>query len=75
MPGLNMGIIKSITLPIPPIHLQMTFVRKMAAWKRVREYYNSQSELLNVLFASLQQRAFRGELTSKVAERELAEAS
>ena len=62
MPGLNMGIIKSLKVPIPPIDRQLTFkniVQKNEANKRNAEASVSS---LDQLFGSLQRRAFAGEL-------------
>lgn len=62
MPGLNMGIIKRAESPVPPISLQESFVTaKRSVDERLKQLDESQSEL-DDLFASLQQRAFRGEL-------------
>ena len=62
MPGLNMGVIKRAEIPVPPIEAQERFAR----WKThvEQQVVNSTTHLscLDDLFASLQQRAFRGEL-------------
>ncbi|MFT5946724.1 MAG: type I restriction enzyme S subunit [Paracoccaceae bacterium] len=62
MPGLNMGIIKAIKLPLPGMQMQREFSARMAAARDqsivARRYVNE----LEGLFASLQHRAFRGEL-------------
>jgi type I restriction enzyme S subunit len=68
MPGLNMGIIKSIRLPIPPLQLQEQFVAEMSALKLLRDRYSKQADSMDRLIASLQHRAFRGELTTKDVE-------
>ena len=47
----------------------------MATIESLRTSYLTSLARLDALFASLQHRAFRGELTSKDAERELAMAS
>lgn len=62
MPGLNMGIIKSLNIPIPPIALQQTFKQRLASLSRpllAAERAVGQSD---ALFSSLQHRAFSGEL-------------
>jgi type I restriction enzyme S subunit len=72
MPGLNMGIIKSLELRIPPLDLQLSFVQRVEALNEVRASCREHSERLESLFNSLQHRAFNGELTSRrLAEREL----
>ena len=62
MPGLNMGIIKRAEVPLPPIEVQKRFARsKENADQQVASSATHLSRL-DELFASLQQRAFRGEL-------------
>ncbi len=62
MPGLNMGIIKSIALPIPPIDVQEAFKIGLDTASKVQVSAENQAKILDTLFASLQHHAFRGEL-------------
>ncbi len=62
MDGLNMGIIKSMPIPAPVLSRQREFAERVAAVTRVRFAVRTASHLDNELFASLQSRAFRGEL-------------
>jgi len=62
MPGLNMGIIKALKLQLPPLALQKEFAEKLKALEKQAEKYESSTELSGTMFASLQHRAFRGEL-------------
>jgi type I restriction enzyme S subunit len=62
---------RSLTVPIPDIEVQHLFSRKLAEVDSLREHARRHFDKLNALFASLQHRAFNGELTSKHAEREL----
>ena len=62
MPGLNMGLLKRAEIPVPPIDVQEEFVRRKAKIDEQSAVASDQLCRLNVLFASLQQRAFRGEL-------------
>ncbi|HEY8063729.1 MAG TPA: restriction endonuclease subunit S [Methylosinus sp.] len=62
MPGLNMGIIKALTLPVPPIERQLRFRSKLEALATVRNKALRQRDHFEALIASLQHRAFRGEL-------------
>jgi type I restriction enzyme S subunit len=62
MPGLNMGIIKDLKLPVPPIDRQLRFRSKLEALATVRSNALRQRDHFEALFASLQRRAFRGEL-------------
>jgi type I restriction enzyme S subunit len=71
MPGLNMGIIRSVELRIPPLDLQLAFVSRTDVLDEMRARYREHEDHLDTLFASLQHRAFSGKLTSKDAEREL----
>jgi type I restriction enzyme S subunit len=62
MAGLNMGIIKAMPVPIAPLALQEDFARRIAAVERLKASQRASLAELDALFASLQHRAFRGEL-------------
>jgi type I restriction enzyme S subunit len=62
MDGLNMGIIKSMPVRLPPLNLQEQFVIRLSAIERQRGSASDACELGDQLFASLQHCAFRGEL-------------
>ncbi|MBI2204257.1 MAG: restriction endonuclease subunit S [Candidatus Rokubacteria bacterium] len=62
MAGLNMGIIEAMPIPLPPIDLQCDFASRVATIGRVKAGYRASLAELDTLFASLQHRAFRGEL-------------
>jgi type I restriction enzyme S subunit len=62
MPGLNMGRIKQAEIPLPSIDIQGEFVSKKVAVQRQLDYVQKSREDIDNLFASLQQRAFKGEL-------------
>ncbi|NKS36497.1 hypothetical protein GS488_12610 [Rhodococcus hoagii] len=54
--------IEKIELPLPPIDLQDSFVDRLAELGKLRQWHQSSLAELAALFASLQSRAFRGEL-------------
>jgi len=62
----------NITMFLPPLSKQTSFVQRLDTIKRLRAMQSVALEKLDALFASLQHRAFSGKLTSKDAERELA---
>ncbi|MDQ3668393.1 MAG: restriction endonuclease subunit S [Acidobacteriota bacterium] len=62
MSGLNMGIIKAMPVPLPPVELQREFARQVAAVERLKRAQQESLKKLDTLFTSLQHRAFRGEL-------------
>lgn len=62
MAGLNMGIIREMPIPLAPIDLQEEFAEKVAAVGGVKTSQCIGEIGLYSLFASLQHRAFRGEL-------------
>ncbi|HSH61745.1 MAG TPA: restriction endonuclease subunit S [Acidimicrobiales bacterium] len=62
MPGLNTGLIKEATLPLPPIEAQERFTEAVHAAERSSRSLNEHWSTLGALFTSLQHRAFRGEL-------------
>jgi type I restriction enzyme, S subunit len=62
MPGLNMGLIKETKLYLPPLDLQRAFASRVAEIDKLKVHLRSHLAKLDALFASLQHRAFRGEL-------------
>ncbi|OSM07695.1 restriction endonuclease subunit S [Magnetofaba australis] len=62
MSGLNLGIIKSLELRVPPLPLQLQFASAVQAIRDLEERMESTWSRPNELFESLTQRAFRGEL-------------
>jgi type I restriction enzyme S subunit len=62
MAGLNMGIIKSMPIRVPPLRLQQDFVAKLKALAEHRTQLEAGTQVLDKLFASLQFQAFRGGL-------------
>lgn len=67
MDGLNLGIIKKLKLPVPPLAIQQDLSRAMKALDAESETLAKNTENFEQLFNSLMQRAFKGELTPKVA--------
>lgn len=56
--------LKNLTVLSPPIELQAEFSRRISAIEALRPPYSRAYLRANALFASLQTRAFRGELTT-----------
>jgi len=62
MPGINVTKLKSLEVLVPPLSLQQEFAHRVEAVEKLKTaHYSSLSEL-DALFASLQHRAFQGEL-------------
>jgi type I restriction enzyme S subunit len=70
--GLNFDDVRSLRIPDAPVSVQEAFSRRMYGVDALKSTYQIHLGKLAALFASLQHRAFRGELTSKDAERALA---
>jgi type I restriction enzyme S subunit len=62
MSGLNMGLIKDMPVILPPLEIQQQLSEKLKLIKSLKKSHRSYLEQLDSLFASLQHRAFRGEL-------------
>ena len=62
MAGLNMGIIKALPIPVPPLDLQRRFAAIVASVEQQKADQRAHLDELDTLFASLQSRAFRGVL-------------
>jgi type I restriction enzyme S subunit len=62
MTGLNMGLIKEMPVQLPPLKLQQDFKTRISCLEELKKNYRASMLDLDALFASLQHRAFRGEL-------------
>lgn len=60
--NLNLGILKSFELPVPPLELQERFARIAAKWDAQNHELFQGADHMDKLFSSLQQRAFAGTL-------------
>jgi type I restriction enzyme S subunit len=60
--SINMSQLRGFPLIIPPRTLQLRFADRIAAAERLRARQRASIAALDALFASLQHRAFRGEL-------------
>lgn len=54
--------LKTLPLPVPPVDLQRKFATQVAAVEQLKRKQEASRSTLDALFASLQHRAFRGEL-------------
>jgi type I restriction enzyme, S subunit len=61
-PGLNFEQIRGFQIPMPPIELQHEFTNRVGIVENLKSNYQASLSELDALFASLQHRAFRGEL-------------
>ncbi len=61
-PNLNTGMMKHFRIILPPISLQHRFARDLTSMEKVKAAHRASLAKLDALFASLQHRAFRGEL-------------
>lgn len=60
--NLNLSMVRGIRIPLPPLTHQIQFAARVAAVERLKEHHRTQLAHLDSLFASLQHRAFKGEL-------------
>jgi type I restriction enzyme S subunit len=60
--GINLGDVKQMPIPIPPEALQRRFEIAVSRYERLLAHRLVSSRKADALFASLQHRAFRGEL-------------
>lgn len=63
LPYMNKTVCNSIPVFVPPIKLQQTFATRIAAIEALKSTHRAALAQLDALFASLQHRAFSGELT------------
>ncbi|EXI90133.1 MAG: EcoKI restriction-modification system protein HsdS [Candidatus Accumulibacter regalis] len=62
LPILKKSSFEKLEIPIPPISLQSEFACRVKVVERLRRTHSASLTQLDALFASLQHRAFRGEL-------------
>lgn len=62
IPHISPKDIRSFTFPVPPVLLQREFARRVTAVETLKTAHRTSLAELDALFASLQHRAFRGEL-------------
>lgn len=60
--GINLGDVKQIPIIVPPIERQREYARRVTTVERLQVAHRSSLGTLHALFASLQHRAFRGDL-------------
>ena len=61
-PNISQGIIKSLAIPLPPLDLQHRFTTIVKSVEKQRASQRAHLAELDTLFASVQSRAFRGDL-------------
>ena len=62
MDGLNMGIIKSMPLPLPPMNEQINFVERASKIREQTKISSQRAAQLDVIAEALRARAFSGKL-------------
>jgi type I restriction enzyme S subunit len=60
--NINLQILRNLDVPVPATGLRREFFHRIAAIERTKRSLRASSVELDALFASLQHRAFRGEL-------------
>lgn len=65
MPNLNKGIVAGLQINVPPLPTQQTFATRIQAIEALKAKHRASLAELDALFASLQHRAFNGELTAR----------
>jgi type I restriction enzyme S subunit len=59
---INIAKLREMPVPLPPLDLQQEFARRVETIERLKNTHRRSLEEMDALFASLQHRAFRGEL-------------
>jgi type I restriction enzyme S subunit len=62
MANINAREVQAVSLPVPPLPLQRQFADSLVRIETTKQPLNLSQGQMNALFASLQHRAFRGEL-------------
>jgi type I restriction enzyme S subunit len=61
--NINLETLRPLQVPLPPVKLQQEFARRVTAVETLKAAQRASLTELDALFATLQHRAFRGELT------------
>jgi type I restriction enzyme S subunit len=64
--NINLALLRNLAVPLPPSELQREFARRITAVEKLKTAHRASLTELNALFASLQHRAFNGELFSEI---------
>jgi type I restriction enzyme, S subunit len=59
---ISMGRLRKLNLPVPPVTLQREFARRVAVVEKLKSAQRASLSEMDALFASLQHRAFQGQL-------------
>jgi len=62
MANINAQELRTIPIPLPPLDVQRAFADRVAEIDKLKIHHRAHLAKLDALFASLQHRAFRGEL-------------
>lgn len=62
MPNISKAKLMNVAIPVPPMDVQIAFENRLAECERMEGSVRSGLDQANTLFASLQHRAFRGDL-------------
>jgi type I restriction enzyme, S subunit len=68
---ITLNRLRDLPVRLPPLHLQVAFANRVCQVQQVRAHASEHLGKLDTLFASLQHRAFHGELMSDSVSREL----
>jgi len=60
--NINLAILRGLDVPLPPLTRRREFARRVAAVEELKTAHHASLVEMDALFASLQHRAFRGEL-------------
>ncbi len=60
--NINLAMLRNLDVPVPPIPKQREFARRVTAVEQLKTAHRGSLAELDALFATLQHRAFRGEL-------------
>ena len=67
--NLNIDLVRGVTVPVPPLPTQEKFAAVVASTEGLALIFNRSLAEFDVLFTSLQYRAFRGEIVSERSRR------
>ena len=62
MPNISKARLQTTVIEVPPIELQREFARQVTAVEALKTVHRASLAELDALFATLQHRAFRGQL-------------